>query len=127
MKLIAQYVDDLRRGTIIPGGNLDTGPCIRRMAHASAANIECYMIDCSAAVCIEDQIARTHLGGTDTSSCSRLRTRMMRQADTKMRHNRHRKSRTVRTVCQAWTAPYLWSSKELGRVVCDLRTLGGAA
>ena len=45
MELIAQYIDDLRRGTVIPGGNLDTIPCIRCMAHAPAADIECYMVD----------------------------------------------------------------------------------
>ena len=56
MELIAQYIDDLRRGTVIPGGNLDTIPCIRCMAHAPAADIECYMVDRSTAVCVEDQI-----------------------------------------------------------------------
>ena len=127
MELIAQYIDDLRRGTVIPGGNLDTIPCIRRMAHAPAADIECYMVDRSTAVCVEDQITRTHLGRTDTSSCSRLGTRMMRQTDAEVCHNRHRKSRTIRTICQAGTAPYIRISKELSRVVCDLRTLGGAA
>ena len=85
------------------------------------------MVDRSTAVCVEDQITRTHLGRTDTSSCSRLGTRMMRQADAEVCHNRHRKSRTIRTICQAGTAPYIRIPKELSRVVCDLRTLGGTA
>lgn len=105
MELIAQYIDDLRRGTVIPGGNLDTIPCIRCMAHAPAADIECYMVDRSTAVCVEDQITRTHLGRTDTSSCSRLGTRMMRQADAEVCHNRHRKSRTIRTIWSSWYRP----------------------
>ena len=122
MELIAQYIDDLRRGTVIPGGNLDTIPCIRCTAHARR-RYRVLMVDRSTAVCVEDQITRRIWEELILLPAPAWGTRMMRQADAEVCHNRHRKSRTIRTICQAGTAPYIRIPEELSRVVCDLRTL----
>ena len=51
----------------------------------------------------------------------------MRQGNTKLRHDGHRESGAVCSVCQARSAVYIAVSDELYRIVCDLRTLGGNA
>ena len=61
MELIAQYIDDLRRGTVIPGGNLDTALTAGCMDYLAVADVDGYMVYLAAAARIEYQIARTHV------------------------------------------------------------------
>ena len=94
------------------------------MAHLTITDIERNMVD-SAAAGVEYKVTRTHLARGDRLSASRLRAGVVRQGYTEFRHDRHRKSGAVRSVCQARSAVYISVSDELNRIVCDLGTFGG--
>ena len=94
------------------------------MAHLTITDIERNMVD-SAAAGVEYKVTRTHLARGDRLSASRLRAGVVRQGYTEFRHDRHRKSRAVRSVCQARSAIDISVSDELNCVVCNLGTFGG--
>ena len=96
------------------------------MAYLTITDVESYMVD-SAASGVEYKVARTHLARCDRLSASGLCTGVMRQRNTKLRHDGHRESGAVCSVCQARSAVYIAVSDELYRIVRDLRTLGGNA
>lgn len=89
------------------------------MDDLSIADVHGNMVDPSAAVSVEDQVARLHLAGLDPLSTVRLGTGVMRKGDSKVLHDGHRKSGTVRALCKARTAPYIRISEELHRIVYD--------
>ena len=91
------------------------------MAHLTITDIERNMVD-SAASRVEYKVTWTHLARGDRLSASRLRAGVVRQGYTEFRHDRHRKSGAVRSVCQARSAVDISVSDELNCVVCDLGT-----
>ena len=70
--LISQHIYNAVRRSVIPGGNLDSASAAGRMDNLSVSNVHGHMVDCASAVCIENQIARPHLGRFDRSSLSGL-------------------------------------------------------
>ena len=71
--LISQHIYNAVRRSVIPGGNLDSASAAGRMDNLSVSNVHGHMVDCASAVCIENQIARPHLGrliGVPCLACS---------------------------------------------------------
>ena len=70
--LVSKYVDNLCRRAVIPVGDLDSAARVGCMDYLSIADIKSYMVDRSAAVSVEDQIARSLFRGRDRSSAACL-------------------------------------------------------
>lgn len=121
--LIAQYVHDLSRASVIPGRYLDSCLGARSMAYLAVADVDSNVIDPTAAG-IKYEITRTHLARGNGTPAVCLRCRTMRQGDPKLCHNRHRETGTVRAVCKACASPYIRIADELYRIVGNLSTFG---
>ena len=100
-----------------------------RMYNLTAAHINRHMSR------IADQIPRLCVGIADCFSAALQRRRTMGQADAKMGKYAHHKSRTVRSVCQACSTPYIGIAYKLAGIgnnaaaadICGISGIGTAA
>ena len=116
--LISQHIYNAVRRSVIPGGNLDSASAAGRMDNLSVSNVHGHMVDCASAVCIENQIARPHLGRFDRSSLSGLLSGGSGQGNScHMAVNIFDKTGAVRSCVGIVAAPYIPVSYKLETIL----------
>ena len=108
------------RISVADRGDGDTRSFIRCVADLPVSDIDRDMSD-SAAVVIEEQVARLDVRKRYLRSASGLSCRVVRKADAKVAEDCHRKPGAVSTACQACTAVHIRIADKL---CCIGRNLG---
>ena len=86
------------------------------MNNLSAADIDCYMVNVTFTVTVEDQISRLQFRSADLRSFIRLRSGRMTQGNTVFFEHCQYKTGAVGTLGQAGPSPYVRVTHELFRI-----------
>ena len=114
-----QYPHDCERRPVRRIGNTDSRFRAAGMDYLAAADINCHMVD-RLSFSVENQIARLCFRKRDLRSAVRLCPGGMRQADAVFFINAQYETGTVRSFCQAGTAPYIRIPKKFFRLLAQI-------